>query len=294
MARPSPRTQGVDASGKAFQKFGTQQLSYVAPPVKGTTFQGVTERDVGKTFQTLTTALASPFRGKPSTTAFSQQFQSGITGTQRTVSRDVAIKMQDEKLRNMGLPSFDFSNLNLPFFTPADATNGAEPTETACTDCGSDKCQECNAWDVGCELSHMMAGTCTPPAKTETGCTTCDSDKCQECNAWDLGCELTHMANGTCTPPPENLAVNGCECEACKNGTGKCSDKCGKCNEWDLGCEATCSLTPDPNMWLWVKIILAVIGLGVLLYLLKPLFNMITAGRKASSIKSMSQAYGAV
>ena len=256
MARPSPRTQGVDASGKAFQKFGTQQLSYVTPPVKGTTYQGVTERDVGKTFQTFTTALASPFRGKPSPTAFSQQFQSGITGTQRTVSRDVAIKMQDEKLRNMGLPSFDFSNLNLPFFTPADATNGAEPTETKCTDCGS--------------------------------------DKCQECNAWDLGCELTHMANGTCTPPPENLAVNGCECEACKNGTGKCSDKCGKCNEWDLGCEATCSLTPDPNMWLWVKIILAVIGLGVLLYLLKPLFNMITAGRKASSIKSMSQAYGAV
>ena len=254
MARPSPRTQGVDASGKAFQKFGTQQLSYVAPPVKGTTFQGVTERDVGKNFQALTTALASPFRGKPSTTAFSQQFQSGITGHQRTVSRDVAIKMQDEKLRNMGIPSFDFSNLNLPFFTPADATNGAEPTETGCTDCGS--------------------------------------DKCQECNHWDLACELTHMANGTCTPPPEDITVNGCECEACKNGTGKCSDKCGKCNEWDLGCEATCGITP-PN-WDWIKIILALIGLGVLLYLLKPLFNMITAGRKASSIKSMSQAYGAV
>ena len=48
------------------------------------------------------------------------------------------------------------------------------------------------------------------------------------------------------------------------------------------------------STFLWIKIILAVIGLGVLLYLLKPLFNMITAGRKASSIKSMSQAYGAV
>ena len=293
MARPSPRTQGVDESGKTFQKFGTQQLSYVAPPVKGTTFQGVTERDVGKNFQALTTAIASPFRGKPASTDFSEQFQSGVTGAYLG-NREDAINRQNAKLHLMGLPTFDFSNLNLPFFTPVDATNGAEPTETACTDCGSDKCQECNAWDVGCELSHMMAGTCTPPAKTETGCTTCDSDKCQECNAWDLGCELTHMANGTCTPPPENLAVNGCECEACKNGTGKCSDKCGKCNEWDLGCEATCSLTPDPNMWLWVKIILAVIGLGVLLYLLKPLFNMITAGRKASSIKSMSQAYGAV
>ena len=255
MARPSPRTQGVDASGKAFQKFGTQQLSYVTPPVKGTTFQGVTERDVGKNFQALTTAIASPFRGKPASTDFSEQFQSGVTGAYLG-NREDAINRQNAKLHLMGLPTFDFSNLNLPFFTPVDATNGAEPTETACTDCGS--------------------------------------DKCQECNAWDLGCELTHMSNGTCTPPPENLAVNGCECEACKNGTGKCSDKCGKCNEWDLGCEATCSLTPDPNMWLWVKIILAVIGLGVLLYLLKPLFNMITAGRKASSIKSMSQAYGAV
>ena len=184
MARPSPRTQGVDASGKAFQKFGTQQLSYVAPPVKGTTFQGVTERDVGKNFQALTTAIASPFRGKPASTDFSEQFQSGVTGAYLG-NREDAINRQNAKLHLMGLPTFDFSNLNLPFFTPADATNGAEPTETACTDCGSDKCQECNAWDVGCELSHMMAGTCTPPAKNETGCTSCDSDKCQECNAWD-------------------------------------------------------------------------------------------------------------
>ena len=29
---------------------------------------------------------------------------------------------------------------------------------------------------------------------------------------------------------------HGCECEACKNGTGQCSDKNPKCNSWDIGC----------------------------------------------------------
>ena len=226
--RPSPRTTGVDAAGNVFQKFGTQQLSYVEGG-------GVVEKDVGKNFEALTTTLASPFVAGGST-VFSRRFQAGITGATPTALRPQALIEQEEKLKAMGLPSFDFSSLNLPFLTPVDATNGPETTETKCT--------------------------------------TCDSDKCQECNAWDLGCELTHMAAGTCTPPPENLAINGCECEACKNGTGTCSDKCGKCNAWDLGCEATCGITPDPNFWLYVKIILAVIGIGILLWLLRPLFSV--------------------
>ena len=77
--------------------------------------------------------------------------------------------------------------------------------------------------------------------------------------------------------PPEPIDKNGCECEACKNGIGQCSDKCGKCDAWDLGCEATCGLTVPPNTLLWVKIILAVIGIGILLWLLRPLFSMIGA-----------------
>lgn len=44
MARPSPRTQGVDEEGKTFQKFGTQQLRFVAPPKLGTPYQGVVEK----------------------------------------------------------------------------------------------------------------------------------------------------------------------------------------------------------------------------------------------------------
>ena len=36
MGRPSPRTQGVDEEGEPFQKFGTQQLEFVAPVVYGT------------------------------------------------------------------------------------------------------------------------------------------------------------------------------------------------------------------------------------------------------------------
>ena len=262
MPRPSPRTQGVDAAGNTFQKYGTQQLSYVEGG-------GVVERDVGKNFEALTTKLASPFVAGGST-VFSRRMQAGITGATPTALRPQALIEQEAKLKAMGMPSFNFDILGT-IFNP----DPAKPKEeTKCTTCDSDKCQECNAWDVGCELAHMLGGTCTPPEKPETKCTTCDSDKCQECNAWDVGCELAHMAAGTCTPPPVDYTRNGCECEACKNGTGECSDKCGKCNAWDLGCEATCGITPDPNFWLYVKIILAVIGIGILLWLLRPLFSV--------------------
>ena len=121
-------------------------------------------------------------------------------------------------------------------------------------------------------------GTTTPAPFNGNGngkkCTKCDSDKCVECDAWDVPCELGHMFAGTCTPPPVDYTKNGCECENCKNGTGECSDKCGKCNAWDLGCEATCGLTPPPNTWLWVKIILVLVGIGILLWLLRPLFGI--------------------
>ena len=75
---------------------------------------------------------------------------------------------------------------------------------------------------------------------------------------------------------------HGCECEACKNGTGQCSDKNPKCNSWDLGCEVSEGVTdiitkPAGNWWdkygNYVYLILGVIGLGILLWLLRPLFG---------------------
>ena len=102
------------------------------------------------------------------------------------------------------------------------------------------------------------------------------SDKNPKCNSWDLGCELFGA-----------MDKHGCECEACKNGTGQCSDKCAKCNSWDLGCEATCVITDPIGSWwdkygIWVYVILGVIGLGILLWLLRPLFGMIGAFKGGS------------
>ena len=84
---------------------------------------------------------------------------------------------------------------------------------------------------------------------------------------------------------------HGCECEACKNGTGQCSDKNPKCNSWDLGCEVSEGVTdiitkPAGNWWdkygNYVYLILGVIGLGILLWLLRPLFGMIGAFKGGS------------
>jgi len=141
---------------------------------------------------------------------------------------------------------------------PASPTNGT-----------SDKCQECNAWDVGCELSHMLAGTCTPPetpppcdlgclltargcdcgCKDVKPCTTCDSTVCAECNAWDLQCEDCRTKAGTCTPP---------------------ETPCG-CLPFDIGCELGCWWDKNKN---YVYIIGGIIGLGILLWLLRPLFGI--------------------
>ena len=98
------------------------------------------------------------------------------------------------------------------------------------------------------------------------------SDKNPKCNAWDLGCELFGA-----------IDKHGCECEACKNGTGQCSEKNPKCNAWDIGCEVTEGVTDiitDPVSSWWDKnknyvyIIGGLIGLGILLWLLRPLFGI--------------------
>ena len=195
MARPSPRTQGVTASGETFQKFGTQQLNFVAdtPPKVGTPYQGVVEKNFGDV------DWFSKFYGGTKSTVFSERQQAGITGATPTALRETAMQRQTEKLEEMGLPE-----IKLP--------------------------------------------------------------------TWE---ELF---------PPAPLDRHGCECEACKNGTGQCSDKNPKCNSWDIGCEVTEGFTdivtaPVSSWWdkygIWVYVILGVIGLGILLWLLRPIFELL-------------------
>ena len=245
--RPSPKTQGVTEEGETFQMYGTQQL--VKDPTSPT---GVTQVNTGKGFKALTT---SGYTGTLST-AFSQQIQAGITGHQSIMPRAEAIKMQDAKLAEMGIPKFpDLGELEFPDL--GDLFGNGNGNDKTCTKCDSDKCEECDAWDVLCEASHGLAGTCTPP--------------------------------------PVDHTKNGCECEACKNGTGECSDKKPCCNAWDILCEmgGECSKPPKPNecgclpfdigceigCW-WEKnknyvyIIGGLIGLGILLWLLRPLFGI--------------------
>ena len=79
--------------------------------------------------------------------------------------------------------------------------------------------------------------------------------------------------------PPTPNDIHGCECENCKNGTGQCSDKVPHCNAWDLVCEgsggASIGVVGGTNWFFWIKIVLAVIGIGILLWLLRPLFGII-------------------
>jgi len=232
MARPSPRTLGVttDEEGKEvyFTKFGTQQL--VKDPTSPT---GVRQLNTGQNFKMFTTAPVRAFKETFGFSPFGSPTPRDEFYPPMTITKGVGTTTP---------PAFPKGNGN--------------GTQSTCTTCDSDKCQECNAWDVVCEAGHMFAGTCTPPEKPPNGngecdigcwitgrgcdcgckdmkpCTTCDSDVCQECNAWDLQCEDCHKKNGTCTPPPE----------------------------------------PKTTLF-WVKIGLVIFALGVFLWLLRPLFS---------------------
>ena len=220
--RPSPRTQGVTAEGKPFQKFGTQQLEFVAPVVYGTPYQGVVQKDVGKSFKVgsqewfkgFVTSAPQPF-GAP--TVFSQRIIAGITGA-----------------------------------TPVGASYVPPPATPTGNGNGELDCPHCKH---GCECENCKKGI--------GEC----SDKNPKCNAWDLGCELFGA-----------IDKHGCECEACTKGTGQCSDKVPQCDAWDLLCEGTGGasegIVGGTDIWLWVKIILVLIGVGILLWLLRPLFGI--------------------
>jgi len=87
----------------------------------------------------------------------------------------------------------------------------------------------------------------------------------------DLGCWLTGR---------------GCDC-GCKDmkPCQTCdSDICKECDAWDIQCEdcrkkaGTCTSPPPERTWrFWIKVIAVVIGIGVFLWLLRPLFSR---GRK--------------
>ena len=121
MARPSPRTQGCaeyDENGKCikpFQKFGTQQLEFVAPVVYGTPYQGVVQKEVGQTFKGFTT---SGYTGTK-TTVFSERFQAGITGAVPVELHEEAVRRQKEKLEEMGIPTWEFPDVVITTDAPA-------------------------------------------------------------------------------------------------------------------------------------------------------------------------------
>ena len=222
--RPSPRTQGVTEEGETFQKFGTQQLKYL-DPVKPAL--GVTQINTGQTFKGFTTLpvqTIKQFTGWQTSTPFSQQFQSGTTGA-----------------------------LIKPPTQPQPNGNG----------------KEC---DLGCMLTGRGRDCGCTEQKLAEPCTTCDSDKCGNCNAWDLVCEDCNKKNGTCTPP---TTPPPCDMGCWITGRGcECGDDDDECGFWDVGCKVG-------SWWdkygIYVMIIGGLIGLGFVLWLLRPLFSMIGA-----------------
>ena len=131
-----------------------------------------------------------------------------------------------------------------------------------------------------------------PPEETNGKCTLDDHKPlcglgiggCCECPNW-----FTGKVEPCTEKPPENgcdvgclLTGRGCDC-GCKDlkpCTTCDSDVCEECNAWDLQCEdcrkkdGTCTPPPEPKtMLFWAKIIAVVIGIGVFLWLLRPLFS---------------------
>ena len=89
-------------------------------------------------------------------------------------------------------------------------------------------------------------------------------------------CECPDWITGKVTDP--TAGGRGCECEACKNGTGQCDADVPECDAWDLLCTGTGGaskgIVGGTDVWLWVKIILVLIGIGIFLWLLRPLFGV--------------------
>ena len=164
-------------------------------------------------------------------------------------------------VREINPPSFDpFGGRLKGFFGSATVRDTAYPDLTITKGVGTttpppfppdDNGEEC---DLGCLMTFRG---CDCGCKDVKPCTTCDSTVCAECNAWDLQCEDCRKKDGTCTPP---------------------ETPCG-CLPFDIGCEIGCWWEKNKN---YVYIIGGIIGLGILLWLLRPLFGMIGAFKGGS------------
>jgi len=126
---------------------------------------------------------------------------------------------------------------------------------------GTGKCVEDNPL---CGFTELMGG---------------EKCKCPNWFGWD-----EENGNGNGEPCDLGCLVTGrgcdCGCKDMKPCTTCDSDVCKECNAWDLQCEdchkknGTCTPPPEEKtMLFWAKIIAVVIGIGVFLWLLRPLFS---------------------
>ena len=120
-------------------------------------------------------------------------------------------------------------------------------------------------------------GTTTPPAFPKNG-------NGEDCGWFGEKCWFPEPENGNGEPCDLGCLVTGrgcdCGCKDMKPCTTCDSDVCKECNAWDLQCEdchkknGTCTPPPEEKtMLFWAKIIAVVIGIGVFLWLLRPLFS---------------------
>ena len=132
-------------------------------------------------------------------------------------------------------------------------------------------------------------GTTTPPAFPKENGEDCGwfGEKCwgngngEDCGWFGEKCWGNGNGNGECDLGCF-MTGRGCDC-GCKDMkpcTTCDSDVCKECNAWDLQCEdchkknGTCTPPPPEKTWaFWAKIIAVVIGIGVFLWLLRPLFS---------------------
>ena len=119
---------------------------------------------------------------------------------------------------------------------------------------GPKECPTCSQGYVSIGVHGSILDPCRCVKEEENPCTTpckeCDSAVCKECDAWDVPCERCRQKNGTCTTP---------------------ADDCG-CEFLDFGCKMGCWWEKYGTI---VMIIGGLIGLGILLWLLRPLFSVI-------------------
>jgi len=269
MPRPSPRTLGCAKrdpitgeclEGESFTKFGTQQLKFIDPAKPAL---GVKQLNVGQTFKGFTT---TPVRVFKETFGFSPF---GAPTVRDTAYPDLTITKGVGTTTTPPFPPDNGEDCDLGCLLTGRGCDCGCKDVKPCTTCDSVVCVECNAWDLQCEDCRKKDGTCTPPetpppcdlgclmtfrgcdcgCKDVKPCTTCDSTVCAECNAWDLQCEDCKKKDGTCTPPVS---------------------PCG-CLPFDIGCEIGCWWEKNKN---YVYIIGGIIGLGILLWLLRPLFGI--------------------